>query len=97
MAARDNRFFQAVKGRIALTDCRQSAVFRRQSFQIRLQKKFSRLQFFGYKLIDNPFRWTAFNGYIPDEFFNYNFTGETLSPIELRNVEIIQQLENLMN
>ena len=50
-------------------------------------------------LIGAPFGRMSLDGVIsiPDEFFNDNFTGETLSPIERRNVEIIQRLENLVN
>jgi hypothetical protein len=32
--------------------------------------------------------------YFPDSFFNMNFTEETLSAIERKNIEIIQRLEN---
>ena len=35
--------------------------------------------------------------YLPDSWFNAYFTDDTLSPMEKRNIEIIQELEHFTN
>jgi hypothetical protein len=44
----------------------------------------------------NIYRYDIYNYHIHDNWYNENFTEDVISPIERRNIEIIQNLENML-